>query len=122
MESLPTRLLLTLLTWRKDTLAHKLVITLCPSTLRVSLGRPIQLGLTQKRRETFTTPRLPAEAAKVAHFCSMCGPHFCSMKITQDVRDYAEQLGVTPEEAIKEGMQNKSEEFKQGGARIYQKV
>jgi phosphomethylpyrimidine synthase len=80
------------------------------------------LGLDPERARAFHDVTLPADSAKVAHFCSMCGPHFCSMKITEDVREYAKQLGVTPEEAIKEGMQNKSEEFKQGGARIYQKM
>jgi phosphomethylpyrimidine synthase len=80
------------------------------------------LGLDPERARAFHDVTLPAEAAKVAHFCSMCGPHFCSMKITEDVREYAKQLGLTPEEAIEQGMQNKSEEFKQSGAQIYQKV
>jgi phosphomethylpyrimidine synthase len=57
---------------------------------------------------------LPAEGAKVAHFCSMCGPKFCSMKITQDVRDYAAQL-----EERQEGMREKSEEFRRRGGAIY---
>jgi phosphomethylpyrimidine synthase len=80
------------------------------------------LGLDPERARAFHDVTLPAEAAKVAHFCSMCGPHFCSMKITEDVREYAKQLGLTPEEAIEQGMQNKSEEFKQSGAQIYQKM
>jgi len=62
---------------------------------------------------------LPDNAAKVSHFCSMCGPHFCSMKITQDVRDYAAQLQVDEHTAIQIGMKEKAEEFKKTGAEIY---
>ena len=62
---------------------------------------------------------LPAEPAKTAHFCSMCGPRFCSMKITQDVRDYAEAHGLTSVEAIEAGMAEKSAEFRDGGGRVH---
>jgi len=62
---------------------------------------------------------LPADGAKVAHFCSMCGPHFCSMKITQDVRDYAATLETSEEEALQKGMQEKSQEFKEKGSEVY---
>jgi phosphomethylpyrimidine synthase len=62
---------------------------------------------------------LPAEGAKVAHFCSMCGPHFCSMKITQDVRDYADKLEVAEAEALVKGMEEKSREFVESGSQIY---
>ena len=65
---------------------------------------------------------LPAEGAKVAHFCSMCGPQFCSMKITQDVRDYAESLGVDENQALDKGMAEMSQTFKDKGAEIYQKI
>ena len=65
---------------------------------------------------------LPKQSRKVAHFCSMCGPHFCSMKITQDVRDYAAKLNMEPEEALKAGMAEKSTEFRIGGAQVYKKV
>ena len=65
---------------------------------------------------------LPKQSMKVAHFCSMCGPHFCSMKITQDVRDYAAKLNIEPEEALKAGMTEKSTEFRIGGAQVYKKV
>ncbi|MGD1020301.1 MAG: phosphomethylpyrimidine synthase ThiC [Verrucomicrobiia bacterium] len=65
---------------------------------------------------------LPAEGAKLAHFCSMCGPHFCSMKITEDVRKYAEEQGIAESEALKKGMEEKSTEFKRTGAEIYQKM
>ena len=62
---------------------------------------------------------LPAEGAKTAHFCSMCGPHFCSMKITEDVREYARAHGVGEEDALTEGMKAKSEEFRRQGGEIY---
>jgi phosphomethylpyrimidine synthase len=65
---------------------------------------------------------LPADGAKVAHFCSMCGPKFCSMKITQDVRDYAKEQGLTEEKVLEEGMKKMSETFVESGAEIYQKV
>ncbi|GAB3207891.1 phosphomethylpyrimidine synthase ThiC [Marinactinospora endophytica] len=62
---------------------------------------------------------LPAEPAKTAHFCSMCGPKFCSMRITQDVRKYAEENGLTTVEAIERGMRDKAAEFAEGGGRIH---
>ena len=62
---------------------------------------------------------LPQEGAKLAHFCSMCGPHFCSMKITQDVRDYAAQNSISESEALERGMVEKSREFVEGGADVY---
>jgi len=65
---------------------------------------------------------LPAEGAKVAHFCSMCGPKFCSMKITQDVREYARTMGLEELEVISVGLAEKAEEFRDGGNRIYQKA
>ncbi len=64
---------------------------------------------------------LPADGAKTAHFCSMCGPQFCSMKITEDVRAYAEEVGVEGEEALEEGMREKSAEFRAQGGEIYSK-
>ena len=69
------------------------------------------LSLDPERAESFHDETLPAEGAKVAHFCSMCGPNFCSMKITQDVRDYAEKQGLKEEDALKKGMEEKAEEF-----------
>nr|MBL8412466.1 phosphomethylpyrimidine synthase ThiC [Dechloromonas sp.] len=70
----------------------------------------------------FHDETLPKESAKVAHFCSMCGPHFCSMKITQDVRDFAAQQGIAEDEALKKGMETKAVEFVKTGAEIYHKV
>jgi phosphomethylpyrimidine synthase len=80
------------------------------------------LSLDPETAREFHDETLPAEGAKVAHFCSMCGPHFCSMKITQDVRDYAASLGVAEEQALARGMEEKSEEFRREGAEIYRKV
>jgi phosphomethylpyrimidine synthase len=65
---------------------------------------------------------LPADGAKVAHFCSMCGPHFCSMKITEDVRQFAKEQGLEDEAALKAGMEAKKDEFKETGGEIYRKV
>jgi phosphomethylpyrimidine synthase len=64
---------------------------------------------------------LPSEGAKTAHFCSMCGPHFCSMRITEDVRKYAVQQGLSDEEALKVGMEQKSREFVEKGSELYAK-
>jgi phosphomethylpyrimidine synthase len=80
------------------------------------------LSLDPETAREFHDETLPAQGAKVAHFCSMCGPHFCSMKITQDVRDYAAQVGVSEQEALEAGMKAKAEEFKQAGGKIYQEV
>ena len=80
------------------------------------------LGLDPDRAREYHDQTLPKESAKVAHFCSMCGPHFCSMKITQDVREYAKQQGIADTEALKKGMQEKSIEFVKQGAEIYKKT
>ena len=79
------------------------------------------LGLDPDKAREFHDERLPKDSAKVAHFCSMCGPHFCSMKITQDVRDYAEKQGISEVDALKKGMEVKAVEFVKSGAEIYQK-
>ncbi len=80
------------------------------------------LGLDPEKAKEFHDETLPQEGAKQAHFCSMCGPHFCSMKITQDVRDYADKLGVDEKEALEKGMQEKAIEFVKKGSEVYQKV
>ncbi len=77
------------------------------------------LGLDPLRAREFHDETLPQDAAKTAHFCSMCGPHFCSMKITEDVRRYAEEHGMDENEALVRGMQEKSEEFRRAGAEVY---
>jgi phosphomethylpyrimidine synthase len=80
------------------------------------------LGLDPDKAREFHDETLPQEGAKLAHFCSMCGPHFCSMKITQDVRDYAAQLGVDAAAALEKGMEAKAVEFVRKGAEIYSKA
>jgi phosphomethylpyrimidine synthase len=77
------------------------------------------LSLDPDTARAYHDETLPQEGAKVAHFCSMCGPHFCSMKITEEVREYAAQQGVEAEKALAEGMREKAEEFRRGGAEIY---
>jgi phosphomethylpyrimidine synthase len=80
------------------------------------------LSLDPDTARQFHDETLPAEGAKLAHFCSMCGPHFCSMKITQDVRDYAAQKGLEEQAALEAGMQEKAAEFKKSGGKIYQEI
>ncbi len=80
------------------------------------------LGLDPDKAREFHDETLPKESAKVAHFCSMCGPHFCSMKISQDVREFAAKEGVTEQEALEKGMEVKSVEFLKKGAEIYSKA
>ena len=84
------------------------------------------LGLDPDKAREFHDETLPRDSAKVAHFCSMCGPHFCSMKITQDVRDYAAAQGVDEQAALAEvataGMEQKAVEFVKKGAQIYSKA
>jgi len=81
------------------------------------------LSLDPERAREYHDETLPKESSKVAHFCSMCGPRFCSMKITQDVRDYAKAKGLLDEQAaIKAGMEEKSESFKSLGSELYHKA
>jgi phosphomethylpyrimidine synthase len=80
------------------------------------------LGLDPDKAKEFHDETLPQEGAKQAHFCSMCGPHFCSMKITQDVRDYADKLGIDEKEALNKGMQEKAIEFVKKGSEVYHKI
>jgi len=77
------------------------------------------LSLDPDTARSFHDETLPAEGAKIAHFCSMCGPHFCSMKITQEVRRFAEENGMDETTVLEEGMKEKAEAFKQAGAEIY---
>ena len=80
------------------------------------------LSLDPEKARDFHDQTLPKESAKVAHFCSMCGPHFCSMKISQDVRDYAAQHGLDSITALEQGMEEKARQFTQGGGKIYDRV
>ncbi|HET7371079.1 MAG TPA: phosphomethylpyrimidine synthase ThiC [Gammaproteobacteria bacterium] len=80
------------------------------------------LSLDPERAQQFHDETLPKEAHKLAHFCSMCGPHFCSMKITQDVRDYAKSRELAEDQALSEGMKEKAAEFAEEGAELYRKA
>lgn len=77
------------------------------------------LSLDPTKAQEFHDETLPQDGAKTAHFCSMCGPTFCSMKITEEVREYAEKQGLTEEEAMEKGMEEKAKEFSEKGAEIY---
>jgi len=77
------------------------------------------LGLDPERAREFHDETLPQDGAKTAHFCSMCGPHFCSMKITEDVRKYAAEQAISEEEALAKGMEEKSKEFVEAGSEVY---
>jgi phosphomethylpyrimidine synthase len=80
------------------------------------------LSLDPDTARAYHDETLPKDSAKVAHFCSMCGPKFCSMKITQEVREYAESHHVDETEALKQGMVEQSASFKQGGSKIYRQT
>src|SRR5271168_3243381 len=80
------------------------------------------LSLDPETAREFHDETLPQDGAKTAHFCSMCGPHFCSMKITEDVRRYAAEQGVSGEEAARRGLEEKSKEFVEKGAEVYAKA
>ena len=80
------------------------------------------LGLDPERAREFHDQTLPKDSAKVAHFCSMCGPHFCSMKISQDVRDYAKGKGLNDSQALVAGLEEKSQQFRDEGGDIYHKL
>jgi phosphomethylpyrimidine synthase len=80
------------------------------------------LGLDPATAREFHDETLPQDGAKTAHFCSMCGPHFCSMKITEDVRRYAAEQAISEEEALAKGMEEKSKEFVEAGAEVYRRA
>jgi phosphomethylpyrimidine synthase len=80
------------------------------------------LSLDPETARSYHDETLPAEGAKAAHFCSMCGPKFCSMRITQDVREYAQSKGIDTENAIVVGLEEKAREFREAGGKIYQKA
>ena len=87
--------------------------------MRLVRNGKFNLGLDPEKATEFHDETLPKDAAKHAHFCSMCGPNFCSMKITQDVRDFAAEQGVDESMALELGMAEKAREFREQGAEIY---
>jgi phosphomethylpyrimidine synthase len=78
------------------------------------------LALDPERAQEYHDETLPQESAKTAHFCSMCGPNFCSMRISDDIRKFADAQGVSEAEALAKGMAEKSKEFREKGGEIYQ--
>jgi len=77
------------------------------------------LALDPETAREFHDETLPKDAAKTSHFCSMCGPHFCAMKITDDVREFAKSKGVDEDAAITTGLEEKAKEFKKKGSQLY---
>ena len=80
------------------------------------------IGLDPAKAREFHDETMPKDSGKVAHFCSMCGPKFCSMKISQDVRDYASSQGISEDEALAQGLHEKAAEFVESGAQVYRKA
>jgi phosphomethylpyrimidine synthase len=80
------------------------------------------LSLDPETAREFHDETLPQEGAKTAHFCSMCGPHFCSMKITEDVRKYAAEQGLAESEALESGLKEKAKQFAETGSELYAKA
>jgi phosphomethylpyrimidine synthase len=78
------------------------------------------LALDPERAQEYHDETLPQDSAKTAHFCSMCGPNFCSMRISDDIRKFADEQGVSAEQALEQGMAEKSKEFREKGGEIYQ--
>ena len=106
--------------WQKDIQEHSIVMMLLvKQDLEFRWEDQFNLSLDPDTAREFHDETLPAEGAKIAHFCSMCGPHFCSMKITQEVRDYAKENGLDNDNAVEEGMKEKSKEFAASGNEIY---
>jgi len=93
--------------------------TLSKARFEFSWRDQFNLSLDPETAAEFHDQTLPADNAKTSHFCSMCGPHFCSMKITQDVREYAQKIGISEQDALKKGMEEKSKEFIESGSKIY---
>jgi phosphomethylpyrimidine synthase len=107
-------------TWPRATRARRRGTTRCRRRGSSSAGRTSSTSRSTRRpARRYHDETLPAAPAKTAHFCSMCGPHFCSMKITQDVRRYAAEHGLDSAEAIEAGMREKAQSFTESGGRIY---
>lgn len=100
--------------------AHKRDDALSKARFEFRWRDQFNLSLDPERALEYHDETLPAEGAKTAHFCSMCGPKFCSMRISQDIRNYAKENKLDTKEAIKKGMKEKAEEFKESGGKLYQ--
>ena len=103
-------------------LAHQWDDALSKARFEFRWEDQFNLAIDPDRARQFHDETLPAQGAKVAHFCSMCGPKFCAMKITQDVREYAQKQGLEPEQSLASGMEEKSREFREAGSKIYRDV
>ena len=100
--------------------AHKRDDALSKARFEFRWKDQFNLSLDPERALEYHDETLPAEGPKTAHFCSMCGPKFCSMRISQDIRNYAKENKLDTNEAIRKGMEEKAEEFKQAGSKVYQ--
>ncbi|MBM4764382.1 phosphomethylpyrimidine synthase ThiC [Bacillus sp. B15-48] len=100
--------------------AHKRDDALSKARFEFRWRDQFNLSLDPERALEYHDETLPAEGAKTAHFCSMCGPKFCSMRISQDIRNYAKGNNLDPKEAIEKGMKEKAEEFRESGGKVYQ--
>lgn len=100
--------------------AHKRDDALSKARFEFRWRDQFNLSLDPERAIEYHDETLPAEGAKTAHFCSMCGPKFCSMRISQDIRNFAKEKELDTKEAIEIGMKEKAEQFKQSGGNIYQ--
>jgi phosphomethylpyrimidine synthase len=100
--------------------AHKRDDALSKARFEFRWRDQFNLSLDPERAIEYHDETLPAEGAKTAHFCSMCGPKFCSMRISQDIRNFAKEKELDTKEAIEIGMKEKAEQFKQSGSNIYQ--
>ncbi|MFK2826466.1 phosphomethylpyrimidine synthase ThiC [Bacillus sp. B190/17] len=100
--------------------AHKRDDALSKARFEFRWRDQFNLSLDPERALEYHDETLPAEGAKTAHFCSMCGPKFCSMRISQDIRNYAKENKLDTDEAIEKGMEEKAKEFKEAGSQIYQ--
>jgi phosphomethylpyrimidine synthase len=105
---------------RKRVNAQKRDDALSKARFEFDWNEQFRLSLDPETAREYHDETLPKENMKTAHFCSMCGPHFCSMKITEEVRKYAAAEGVKEEAAIEQGMRDKADEFKDRGSEIYQ--
>jgi phosphomethylpyrimidine synthase len=106
--------------WQKDTpVPRSAIMRLSKARFEFRWEDQFNLSLDPSTARSFHDETLPKENAKTAHFCSMCGPKFCSMRITEDVRRMAEQKGLSEEAALTAGMESMSEEFKAHGSQIY---
>ena len=100
----------------EPTAGHWTAISLSKSRRQFRWEDPFNLSLNPITARSFHDETLPQDGAKTAHFCSMCGPHFCSMQISEDDRQYATEQGIAEEEALAKGMEEKSREFVEAGA------